>query len=482
MVSLQNKRVLVIGLGNSGTAATELLLRRGASVLALDDADNTQLKATAAKLRRAGATVRLGSNVAAEGEFDFAVVSPGVPSNNKTLQEITARGVPVISELELGYQHSLCLNVAITGTNGKTTTTELIDRLLQGNQTKTIAAGNIGTPISEVIEQTRELDVLTLEVSSYQLERTEYFRPAVAVMLNITPDHMDRYTSMEEYIRAKARIFMNQQPFDFAIIQSEALKKLQALKIEIPSKIITFSATDREADIYFDRGLLVSRMTDWSGPLLDMDKCKLRGPHNAENLMAALAVGRAFRVPLDRMVSVLASYEPAPHRCEVVAEINGVTYINDSKATNVDALHKALLSVTTRVQGQPNVWLIAGGKDKSLEYHELGPVLSQRVKGAFLIGETREKIRAAWGLFIPCSVTDSLLEAVTEAARSAALGDVVLLSPACSSFDQFQNYQERGDVFRRAVIELQSKLPRDRAAANESRPQTQNLKPALAFL
>jgi UDP-N-acetylmuramoylalanine--D-glutamate ligase len=459
-----------------------LLLRRGATVLAVDDFDTAPLKATAARLRRAGATVRLGSKVVFEGHFHFAVVSPGVASDNAAVREMKQRGVPVISELELGYQHALCLNIAITGTNGKTTTTELVERVLQHNQTKTIAAGNIGLPVSEVAEQTRELDVLIIEASSYQLEHTEYFRPAVAVLLNITPDHLDRYASMEDYIRAKARIFMNQQPFDFAIIQSEALKQLRALNIEIPSKIVTFSATDRDADIYFDRGLLVSRMADWSGPLVDIDKCRIKGPHNAENLMAALAVGRAFRVPLERMVSALAGYEPAPHRCELVAEINGVTFINDSKATNVDALHKALLAVPRRADGQPNVWLIAGGKDKGLEYHELGPVLAQRVKGAFLIGETRAKIRAAWGLFIPCGLTDSLLEAVTEAARSAVPGDVVLLSPACSSFDQFQNYQERGDVFRRAVIDLQSTLARDRAAANESRPQTQNLKPALAFL
>jgi UDP-N-acetylmuramoylalanine--D-glutamate ligase len=481
MLSLENKRVLVFGVGKSGAAAAELLLRRGASVLAIDDADTPQLKTIAAKLRRVGAMVRLGGSAAPDGDFDFAVVSPGVPSDNRQLQAIERRGVPVISELELGYQHSLCLSAAITGTNGKTTTVELVSRLFQHHQVKTVAAGNIGTPISEVVDKTRELDVLTLEVSSYQLERTQYFRPAVAVLLNITPDHLDRYPSMDSYARAKARIFANQQPFDFAIIQMEALKKLRELNISIPSKIVTFSATDREADIYLDRGLLISRMADWAGPLLDMDKCKLRGPHNAENLMAALAVGRAFRVPLETMVAAMTSYEPAPHRCEPVAEVNGVTYVNDSKATNVDALLKALLTVT-RPGAQPNVWLIAGGKDKKLGYHELGPMLTPRVKTAFLIGETREQIRAAWSLFIPCTLFDSLLEAVTEAARCAVPGDVVLLSPACSSFDQFQDYQERGDVFRRAVVDLQKKLARDRAAGADECPQSQTLKPALAFL
>jgi len=482
MESLENKRVLVIGLGQSGIAATELLLRHRAVVLAIDDADTAQLKTEAARLRRAGATVKLGTNAVPEEPFDLAVVSPGVPATHPALQAMGERQVPVISELELGYQHALCLNTAVTGTNGKTTTTELITRLLQHNQRKTLAAGNIGVPMSSVVDKSRELDVLTLEASSFQLERIEYFRPAVAVLLNITPDHLDRYTSMDDYIRAKARIFMNQQPFDWAVIQSEALKKLQALNVEIPSKVITFSATDRDADIFFDRGLLISKMEGWAGPLLDMAHCKLRGPHNAENLMAALAVGRVFRVPLETMAEALKSYEPAAHRCEVVAEINGVTFVNDSKATNLDAVHKALLSMPGGAPGQPNVWLIAGGRDKGFEYHDIAPVLSQRVKGAFLIGETREKIRAAWSLFIPCTVIDSLLEAVTEAARNAAPGDVVLLSPACSSFDQFQNYQERGEVFRQAVNQLQNKPARERTAASGSRSQNQNLKPALAFL
>jgi UDP-N-acetylmuramoylalanine--D-glutamate ligase len=183
--------------------------------------------------------------------------------------------------------------------------------------------------------------------------------------------------------------------------------------------------------------------------------------------MAALAVGRVLRIPLETMVESFKSYQPAAHRCELVAEINGVKYINDSKATNLDAVHKALLALPSVRAGEPNVWLIAGGKEKGLEFHDIGPLLSQRVKGAFLIGETREKIRAAWSLFTPCSLSESLAEAVGEAARNAESGDVVLLSPACSSFDQFQNYQHRGEVFRLAVQNLpggQAALSGDPAA------------------
>src|SRR5439155_22837026 len=196
---------------------------------------------------------------------------------------------------------------------------------------------------------------------------------------------------------------------------------------------------------------LIGQLPDWTGPLLDLAKCKLRGPHNAENLMAALAVGHVLRIPLEEMAETLVAYETAPHRCEPVAEINGVRFINDSKATNLDAVQKALLSMPLAKAGEPNVLLIAGGQDKGFEFHDIGPLLSQRVKQAFLLGETREKIRAAWSLFTPCTVVASLLEAVQQSAASAVPGDVVLLSPACSSFDMFQNYQHRGEVFRQAI-------------------------------
>ena len=470
MVALENKNVLVVGLGASGKAACDLLLRKGARVWAVDDARNEALERDAEALKAKGVQVGLGGKIPGGGSFDLAVVSPGVPWTSPTLKAVTERKTHVIGELELGYQNSVCLNVAITGTNGKTTTTELVERLLKQRQLKTVAAGNIGLPLCAVAEQTKEMDFLTLEVSSFQLETIEYFRPAVAVLLNITPDHLDRYAGMAEYARAKARIFVNQQAFDWAIVQTEALAQLRALGVSIPSKVITFSASNRRADIYLDRGLLISRVESWKGPLLNMDECRLRGPHNAENLMAALAVGRVLRIPLESMVESLRSYTPPLHRCEPVAEINGVQFINDSKSTNLDSLHKALLSVPSGRAGEANVLLIAGGKDKGFEYHDVGPLLSQRVKAAYLIGETREKLRAAWSLFTPCTLADSLIEAVQRAAQEAASGDVVLLSPACSSFDQFQNYKHRGEVFRQAVGKLTGAV----LSAPESRAGTQD--------
>ncbi len=453
MHHLSGKSVLVVGLGLSGRAACRLLLEKGARVAGLDSSDSPGLRRELRALQSAGLTACLGSDQAPQGDFDLVVTSPGVPPGFPALAELRGRGVRVIGEFELGYEHTQCLNVAITGTNGKTTTTELVASILGHCQRKTVAAGNIGLPVCDVAGQTRDLDILTLEVSSFQLETTRFFRPSVAVLLNITPDHFDRYEGMNDYTRAKARIFANQQAFDWAVIQSEALEQLRSIGVDIPSKVITFSANDRGADLWLDRGLLSSRLAGWTGPLLDMARCKLRGAHNAENMMAALAVGRVLRLPLESMARAVQEFEPAAHRCEPVGEVRGVRFINDSKATNPDAVRQALLSIPESREGGANIWLIAGGKDKGFAYDELGPLLSRRAKGVFLIGETAGKLGAAWGRFTSCALVDSLLEAVSEAAKRAGSGDVVLLSPACSSFDQFRNYQHRGEVFRAAVAQ-----------------------------
>jgi len=459
MYDLKNKNVLVIGLGGRGRAACELLHRSGASVFGVDSADTGDLRAGVEKLRPLGIEIALGVSAPPQRQFSLAVLSPAVPTSTDLVQAVVSTKVHMIGELELGFQQSKCLSIAISGTNGKGTTAELVERVLAQNNRKTVLSGHRARPVCSVIEQTRDLDFLVLQVNSFQLEMTEFFRPAVAVLMNLAPDHLDRYATAADYVRASARIFRNQQAFDWAIIQSEALARLRELDLPVPGKTITFSATDRNADIHLDRGLLISRLPNWSGPLLDIDHCQIRGPHNAENLMAALAVGHVLRLPLETMVDAMKTYTTGPHRFELVAEIDGVQFINDSKATNVDALHKALLAARSGRAGEANILLIAGGKDKGLEFHDIGPVLSKRVKHAFLIGESSEKIRAAWSLFTPCTVFNSMLEALTEAAKNAASGDVVLLSPACSSFDQFRNYQERGEKFCRFVKSISRGAP-----------------------
>jgi UDP-N-acetylmuramoylalanine--D-glutamate ligase len=451
MLELSNKQIIVLGLGGRGQAAAALLCRLGAKVLAIDSGDSETLRSAAKELRASGIQAELGLSVLPNNAFDLAVVSPAVPMNSPLVRALIERKIPVIGELELGWRLSRCLAIGISGTNGKGTTAELVEQMLLNNDRQTVLAGHGGRPVCSVVEQTRDLDFLILQVNAFQLEATEFFRPNVAVLLNATPDHLDRYSSQDEYLSAYGKLFQNQQAFDWTIIQTEALAKLKQLKLVPSSKTITFSATDQTADLYLDRGLIISRLANWEGPLLDTDQCQLRGPHNAENLMAALAVGHALRLSLDNMVATLKAQPHGAHRFEFVAEIDGVQFIDDSKATNPEALNHALLAARAGESGKPNVWLIAGGRDKGAEFHSLGPLLSKRVKGAFLIGEAREKIRSAWSLFTPCTLAGSLLEAVTVAAKSAAPGDVVLLSPACSSFDQFQNYQERGEKFCQIV-------------------------------
>jgi len=450
-MQLVDKKVLVVGLGGRGRAACALLRKQGAMVVGVDGNDTAALRANTAPLKADGIEVRLGTNSVPSRDFDLAVIIPAVPPQSALYQAVMARKIPMIGEMELGFRLASCLSLAITGTNGKSTTASLVEHLLTAAHRRTLTAGHRARPICSIVDRTKELDHLILQVKVQQLELVEFFRPAVAVLLNLASDHLDRYADADEHVRTLARVFMNQQAFDWAIVQSEACERMKALKIPVPSKLVTFSATDQKADLYLDRGLILSRVPNWEGPLMDTAHSKLSGPHNAENIMAALAVGRALRVPLEIMVDALKSFEPPTHRFQLVGESRGVRFINDSKATNLDAVMQALRTVQPAPGGRPNIWLIAGGRGKGLDYHGAGPLLTERVKGAFLIGEEAENLRAAWGLFTPCTPVGSLLEAVSEAARHASEGDVVLLSPACSSFDQFRDYQHRGEVFCQAV-------------------------------
>ncbi len=457
MLELENKQVLVIGLGRSGQAACEFLCRSGARVTGVDRAISQRLQHGADRLRPLGIEVALGVSAPPAREFSLAVLSSPLPLNTPLVEAVRRSKVPLISELELGIEQSQCLSIAVAGTNGKGTTAGLIQRALASNHRKTVLSSHRTHPVSSVIEQTKDLDYLILQADSFQLEITESFRPAVAVLTSLAPDHLDRYGTEEAYVRAIARLFRNQQAFDWAIVQSEALARLRELKLPVPAKTITFSAENPSADLYWDRGVLVSRIANWCRPLLDLQHCQLRGSHNAENLMAALAVSRVLRLPLDTVLDSMKTYVPGPHCFEMVAEIGGVQFINDSKATNVDAACKALRAARPApVCGEPNLWLIAGGKDKGLDFHAIGPLLSERVKHAFLVGEAGQRMRSAWSIFTPCTVASSLLEAVAEAAKNATSGDVVLLSPACSSWDQFRNHQHRGEVFCQAVKSIGS--------------------------
>jgi UDP-N-acetylmuramoylalanine--D-glutamate ligase len=432
------KHAIVLGLGHSGEAAAILLKEEGALVTAADSGDNPALREKAAKLEAAGIRVLLGA--AAETDptsYDIGVLSPGIDPVVPLIQNTVGKGIPIIGELELAFQECSCPCVAITGTNGKTTTTELTTAMLEGCGVRTMASGNIGLPFATAVRHSHELDVMVLETSSFQLETIQHFRPHVAVWLNLSPNHLDRYRDMEEYRTAKLRIFEEQTEEDFAVVNArESLPNLAARRI-------TFSAYTDEADFTLRDGVIHFH----GARVLDQSKTKLPGIHNAENLMAALAVGHALDVEFDRMAAAVLDYTAPAHRCEFVRDLDGVRWINDSKATNLDAMEKAILS-----QDRPLV-LIAGGKDKGFEFDDIATLVNERVRCAVLIGEMKDRIAASWkGTSSQKAAT--LDEAVTLARAAAQPGDAILFSPGTSSFDMFRNYGERGNQFKAAVMAL----------------------------
>ena len=447
-IDVKNRDVLVLGLGRSGMAAASLLQRDGAHVVVRDEGETAELAERADRLRQLGVRVELGNHFDAAARFDFAVLSPGIAPERPVVTELRRQKTPVLSELELAYWYCLCPIVAITGTNGKTTTTELVNLMLETAGKRTIAAGNIGNALSNAAEESAGLDALVVETSSFQLEAIEQFRPNIAIWLNLTPDHIDRHGSMEEYARAKARIFMNQTAEDCAIVSVEILSWLNRIGIQPKARLITVSAYGEKADLWMDGQTIWCRLPECNGILLKMDETNLRGLHNAENILVTFAAGLAMKLPVAAIREALGAYCPQAHRCEVVAVKDGVTFINDSKATNVDAVEKALRSLPGPVV------LIAGGRDKGLNFSTIKEVIADKVKLAVLIGETQEEIDRAWGEVTPCERAGTMGEAVRVAASHARCGDTVLLSPACASFDMFKNYEHRGDEFKKEVLAL----------------------------
>lgn len=382
----------------------------------------------------------LAAEQAAETEhFDRAILSPGIDPSVPLVQHFLRRRIDMIGELELAYELCKCPIIGITGTNGKTTTTQLVEKMLLGCGVKTTAAGNIGPAFSARVKQSSELDVMTLEISSFQLETIRDFHPHISVWLGFAHDHLDRYRSMEEYYAAKVRIFENQTAADWAVVNfRDKLPELKARKL-------TFSAFARGGDFDLREGVIHFQGT----PVLDLRDTKLRGAHNAENLMAALGVGKAWGLDFAAMRQPLCEYQPLPHRCEPIAVVNGVEWVNDSKGTNPDSVEKALLG-----ESRPVV-LIAGGKDKGFEYSLLTDIVAQKCRCAVTLGEMADRIEAIWKSRVPVHNAGwSLERAVELAAAQAQPGDVVLFSPGTSSFDMFKNYAERGNQFRALVQAL----------------------------
>lgn len=429
-----------MGAGLSGTAAALLLKAEGAEVTVLDSAEEKKLlKSTLDNLREQGVHVMAGPAAEADATaYDFVVLSPGIDPLSPLAQNFSDRKIEIIGELELGWRSCELPVIAVTGTNGKTTTTELLAQMLNACGQRTIACGNIGKPLCEVVRRQKDFDVLTVEVSSFQLETIQTFRPTVALWLNFAPDHLDRYRSVWEYREAKLRIFENQTAEDIAVINAvENLRNLRARRI-------TFSAYVDRADFRLVEGSIVYE----NEVVLRLADTKLRGSHNIENLMATLAAGRARGLSFAQMVPPLSTYQPRPHRCEFVRTVAGVEYVNDSKATNLDAVEKALAAQTKPVV------LIAGGKDKGFNFEPLRPLVQEKVKSVVLIGEMAQRIARDWEGAVTCEMASSLADAVEHAHAAARPGDVVLFSPGTSSFDMFKSYADRGDQFRTLVHAL----------------------------
>ncbi|HSB20620.1 MAG TPA: UDP-N-acetylmuramoyl-L-alanine--D-glutamate ligase [Anaeromyxobacteraceae bacterium] len=455
-VDLRGQSVLVVGLARSGTAAARLAAARGARVRATDRRAATEL-GPLSDLEAAGVELALGGHDVADFTgADLVVVSPGVPLSLPEIEEARRQGVPVVGEVELGWRLMRPVPaVGITGTNGKSTTTALAGALLQQDR-RAFAGGNLGTPLCELLLAGREVDAVVLELSSFQLEGIERFRPAVAACLNLTPDHLDRYRGLDDYAAAKARLFMNQQAADFSVANARDPRTL-AMAGASRAQPFTFGFGPAEARSARDTsggdgpGEVVLSLPAGAEERYAVRSRALRGRHNRENAMAAILCARLLGVPPSRVQVGLDEFPGLPHRLEVVREHGGVEWVNDSKATNVDSTQVGLAAFPA---GAPRVILLMGGRGKGAPYTPLRALFPDRVKALLTIGEDAAAVERDLGDLVPTERAGTLAAAVVRAAAAARPGDAVLLSPACASYDQFRSYEERGEAFRHLVMEL----------------------------
>ena len=449
MMELRGKRVLVVGLGKSGVASALFLKLRGARVTVSDTKTEDELRAEIPVLLDQGITVETGEH--GERTFhgqDLIVVSPGVSVDALPIVRARTSGEPIIGEIELAAQFLAGRIVAITGSNGKTTTTTLTGEILTAGGLPTLVGGNIGTPEISLVERAKPDHIIVLEVSSFQLETIQTFRPKMAVILNITSDHLDRHRTFEAYAAAKARIFENQQADDFAVLNADD-PNCVGLAEGIRARICWFSRKKEvQPGASVRDGRVGFRDAEGKREIMLVSEIPLKGAHNVENVLAAICVGALMGVKPEQIRRAVQQFKAVEHRLEYVATIRGVDYYNDSKATNVDATIKALESFPA------NIHLILGGKDKGSDYSVLNDLLRERVKRVYTIGAAAEKIESHIKGAAEIVPAETLDDAVRRAAAVAQAGDVVLLAPACASFDQFDNYEHRGRVFKEVVHTL----------------------------
>ncbi|MBL8203324.1 MAG: UDP-N-acetylmuramoyl-L-alanine--D-glutamate ligase [Blastocatellia bacterium] len=445
-MELAGKKTLVVGLGKSGIAAAGFLRARGAHVIA-NDAQPEEKIAAAAQLKEQGIELVAGSHpISLFENVDLIVASPGVPLALECFQRAKTAGVPIISEIELAARFLRGRLVGITGSNGKTTTTTLIGKVLKNAGLPAQVGGNIGTPLISLVETSSDDGFTVIELSSFQLEAVESLHLFAAVLLNITPDHLDRYDSMDAYAAAKANIFRNQTSEDLAVLNADDTR-VAAMTTNAHK---TFFSCKRELEegLFLRGDEVVARANGVERTLISRPEIGIRGAHNLENVMATLAVGLACGAGPDSMRHTIHEFKGVEHRLEFVVEINGVKFYNDSKATNVDSTIKALEAFDS------GVIVILGGKDKGGDYAPLVPLIQSRCEHVILIGAAANKIATALENTKPLQRATTMPDAVRLGYELARAGDVVLLAPACASFDMFDNYEHRGRVFKDAVRQL----------------------------
>jgi len=453
-MNLAGKKVLVVGLGRTGLALARFLTKRRAAVTVTDTAHETTLRDQLQIIRDLGITAEVGQHRDATFEgADLIVISPGVPHTIEPILRAQKRGVPVIGEIELAARFIDKPIVAVTGTNGKTTTTELIGAMLKSSGRHVFVGGNIGNPLIGYVEEKTSANVIVAEISSFQLDTIKYFKPKVSVLLNISADHLDRYPDMQAYIQSKGRIFENQQAEDTAVLNGSDAR-VRALSEAIACKKLIYpTPLDNEAGAILKNNEIILKLNDDSmlRPhvcILNTDNAGFLGQHNRENASAATLAALAAGATVNGIQTALNHFKGAAHRLEPIATINNVQYFNDSKATNVNAVARAL-----EYFSQPVV-LIMGGRDKGSDFAELKAVIQKHVKTLVLMGEAADRIGAVLGQTTSVIMAASMRDAVAKARRAAEPAEVVLLSPGCASFDSYDNYAQRGDDFRQEVLAL----------------------------
>ena len=451
-MNIKNKSVLVIGAAVSGIPAVKFLSGKGALVTLNDSKTREALEQVVEQLKDFKYDLVYGGHpLALADKCDFAVVSPGVPLDIPLIKELNRLGKPVIGEIELGYLFAKAPIIAITGTNGKTTTTALLGEIMENSGTKTFITGNIGNALVGEVDKAGEGDVFVTEVSSFQLESIDKFKPHVAAILNITPDHLNRHKTMEGYTDAKMRIFENQNDDDFSILNWDC-PETKVLEDRIKSRVLFFSRKDILCEgAWVEEGAIWVSLGGDPKFVVSLDEIFIPGKHNLENALAAAIMAYCFGVSPLIIGKSIHEFKGVEHRIEFVAEINGVTYYNDSKGTNSDAAIKAIEAM------KRDIILIAGGYDKGMDFSEFAEAFEGKVKKLVLLGETKYKIAdaAEKAGFKDYVFVDSLEEAVRISKSAALPGDCVLLSPACASWGMFTNYEERGQIFKELVLRNQ---------------------------